>query len=150
MKVLFLKDVQGTGYKGEIKEVSEGFARNFLFKKKLAVVATDQVVAKMKQDEEKNIKNAEKELKLFQKKAGRIDGAEIEVEERANEDGGLYAAISKAKISKAIKEQLGVDLDPKQVRLDKPIKEVGEHEVRLRFGFDHGLEADLRITVSPK
>ncbi len=150
MKVVLLKDVQGTGKKGEVKEVAEGFARNFLLKKNLAIVATDQVVEKIKQDEKRKIKNAEKELKQFQKIASKIDGGEIEIVERANEDGRLYAALSKSKVAKAIKEQLGVALEAKQVRLDLPIKEIGEHEVRLRFGFEHGLEADLRIIVTPK
>ena len=148
MKVIFLKDVPGTGSSGGVKTVADGYARNFLLKNKLARVATDKAMQEMKNKEVKSVKKAEQELKKYQKIATKLDGAEIEIIEKTNAGGRLYAALSKAKILKAIKEQLGIELETKQIRLDSPIKEAGDYEVRTRFGFDHGLEVDLRLRVT--
>ena len=147
MKVILLKDVPGTGSSGEVKTVADGYARNFLLKNNLAKVATDKAIKDMKNKETKKKKNAEQELKKYQKIASKLDGAEIEIIEKTNNDGRLYAALSKNKILKAVREQLNVDLQAKQIRLDSPIKEIGDYEVRTRFGFDHGLEVDLRLRV---
>lgn len=145
---MFLQDVPGTGQKGDIKEVTNGYARNFLFKKNLAKIVTKQLIQDLEVQGKKQTKAAEKDLSDNQKKASKLDGGEIEVVEKVNAEGTLYAALSLGKMAQEIKKQLGVAVEARQIKLKKPIKEVGEHDIRIEFG--HGLEAELRVTVSEK
>ena len=146
MKVIFLKDVPGTGDKGEIKNVADGYARNFLFRQNLARQATPEVLNEEKAKEEKKRKESDSELRESQKKAGKLDGAEIIITEKTNENGKLYSAIGGKKIAEAIKKQLKVDVKPNQLEIKQSIKEIGEHNILVKF--PHGLEADLRVSVS--
>lgn len=148
MKVILLKDVPGTGKKGETKTVADGYARNFLLKSKMAKIASEKAVNESAAEEEKKKRDTEKELREFQKAAGNIDGREIELEEKVNDEGRLYAALSAQAIAKAVKTQLGTAVQPKQVVFPKPIKEIGEHEICIRFG--HGIEAELTVVVAEK
>lgn len=146
MKVIFLADVKGTAKKGEIKEVSDGFARNFLFKGNLAKPATPGAVDEQKAIAARKLKEAEMELKAFQREAARLDGQEISVKEKATDDGKLYAAVTGTKLATAIKSQIGVVINPKHVVMPKPIKQTGEHDFVVNF--PHGLEANLSVIVS--
>ena len=146
MKVILLKDVQGTGKKGEIREVADGFARNFLLLKGLAQQATQDAVNALKAHEEKLRRDMEKELADSQVSASRVDGREITITAKASEIGTLYSAIGANKVAEAMQRQLGVQIKPHQVVLGKAIKEYGEREVLIKF--PHGLEANLRIIIS--
>jgi len=146
MKVILLKDVQGTGKKGEIREVADGFARNFLLLKGLAKQATQDAVNALKAHEEKLCRDMEKELADSQVSAGRVDGREITITAKASETGTLYSAIGASKIAEAIQHQLGVVVKPGQIVSGKAIKEYGERTVLIKF--PHGLEANLRVIVS--
>ena len=105
MKVIFLKDVKGTAKKGETKEVSDGYARNFLMKQGLAIMATDAELKKIDGQAKKKAKQMESELESQQKVAGRLDGEEIEILAKVSNSGTLYAAINSAKLAQAIKKQ---------------------------------------------
>ena len=146
MKVILLQDVKGTGKKGEIKEVADGYARNFLVKQKMARSATEQALAETKAEEERQRREMERELREFQRDAARLDGRDLEFGEKVSTEGTLYAAVSAAKIAQAIKKQLSITVKPDQVAVPSPIKEVGEHKALIRFG--HGLEAEINIVVS--
>jgi len=146
MRLLLLQDLKGTGRKGEIIEVSDGYARNFLLPKNLAKIATKELVLQTKQAEEKKIKLMEQELKTNQKLATQIDGREIEIKAKASGNGKLYSAIGSDIIASEIKKQLKLNIKSEQVLLSKPIKEIGEHKVLVKFG--HGLEAEVQVTVS--
>ena len=148
MKVILIQDVPGTGKKGEVKDVADGYARNFLLRQNLARAATANVLEEMRAKLERERKKSEHELKEHQKTASQIDGAEIEVREKVNESGKLYAAISAQSVVDAVKKQLKITIEPRQVRFHSPIKEIGAHDVQIVFG--HGLEADLKLTVSEK
>ncbi len=145
MRVILLKDVPGTGKKGDIKEVADGFARNFLIKKNLAKMATKDAVDRVQAQEKKKAKLAEQDLKSQQKTCAKLDGAEIEVSGKTSDGGTLYASIGPEKIVSEIKRQLGISINKKQVKTSQ-IKETGEYTIRIMF--DHGLECDLRLTVS--
>ncbi|MBI2436255.1 MAG: 50S ribosomal protein L9 [Candidatus Magasanikbacteria bacterium] len=145
MKIILTKDVPGTGKKGQVLEVADGFARNFLIKKGLAEVATKDAVSKLEQQSTKLKKIAEEELQENQKLAHTLDGAEIEISAKVNDEGTLYAGITPQKIVQEIKKQVGVAISFKQVVIPKPIKDTGEHEVKIKFL--HGLESDLRVSV---
>ena len=146
MKVIFLKDVKGTAKKWEIKEVSDGYARNFLMKQGLATMATDGELKKLASQAKKKTKQMESELEAQQKVAGRLDGEEIEIMAKVSNTGTLYAAINANKLAQVIKKQLSVIVKPEQIKLKEPIKDIGEHSVHIAF--NHGLEADIRVIVS--
>lgn len=146
MKVILVKDVKGTGKKGEVKDVAPGFARNFLIKQGFARLATPAALSQMTLRKQKEEKKELIDLKTSQEDAAKVDGGAIELSAKVNADGRLYAALGVTKIAREVKNQLGVSVKAKQIELDNPIKEVGEHRARVSFG--HGLEADLTINVS--
>ena len=88
------------------------------------------------------------ELKSFQSMAAALDGGEIEIQEKANIDGRLYAALGKQRIAAEIQRIFHVKIAPNQIFIEAPIKDVGDHQIRVGFG--HGLEAELRVTISAK
>ena len=145
MKVILLKDVEGTGRKGDVKNVSDGYARNFLFAKKLAKPATKLALEELEKEKELEAKKAELELQQTQQTVSQIDGLEIEITAKADETGKLYGAINEVKLSAIFKEK-GFDVKKNQIKIPQPIKAVGEYPVIILF--DHGLEADIKIIVS--
>ncbi len=145
MKVILLRDIAGTGKKGDIKDISDGYARNFLFPKGLAKLATSGAVDEVEAIAQKAKKKAAQELKQAQTMAAHVDGAEVEITGKVSAEGTLYAAVSQKMIADAIAKQLKTPVDQKQVRLPKPIKEAGEFHALVSFG--HGLEVDVRIIV---
>ncbi|MFH1946644.1 MAG: 50S ribosomal protein L9 [Candidatus Magasanikbacteria bacterium] len=146
MKVILLQNVPGTGQKGDIKDVSDGYARNFLIKKNLASLATIDALEKIQAQERKKNKQMENELRDSQTITAKIDGLEIEILGKTSNTGTLYSAVGAHKIAQEVKKQLGASIKPNQVELKKAIKECGEFEVKIKF--PHGLEADLRVRVS--
>lgn len=145
MKVIFLKDINKIGRKNEIKEVTDGYARNFLFPQGLAKPATavslqaiDQLRAKQKEETEKALKNA-------RLTASKIDGLELEIKAKADEGGTLFGSIIAAKIVEEL-EKIGYKVDKKQIKLDNPIKEIGERVVKIYF--DDGLEAHIKVIIT--
>ncbi len=146
MKVIFLADVKGTAKKGEIKEVSDGFARNFLFKGNLAKPATAGAVSELNAMAARKQKDDEAELRRFQREAARLDGQEVYVVEKTTAEGKLYAAVTGTHLAAAIKSQIGAVVDPKIIKTIKPIKTLGTHTFIVSF--PHGLDAELTVTVS--
>lgn len=145
MKVLLRKDVSGLGKKGDVKEVSEGYARNALLPNGSVVVASDGAV---RQETEKR-KGAENRKRRAARDAGRtarsIDGAVLEFVEPTAETGRLYAALGEDRIADRVEKEFGVRPDVVAVRA--PIKEPGAHVVDLTFG---GARARITCTVAPK
>ena len=145
MKVILIKDIKELGKKGAVKEVADGYARNFLFPKRLAEVATTDNIQKQKEQQEKQARIAVKDLKSVQSMADGLQGQVIEVVGKTNEDGRFYAAISATVLIKKIKDK-GFNIDKKMIFLPEPIKEVGEYPVTINF--DHGLEAEITVVAS--
>lgn len=147
MKVILLRDVPNTGRKHDIKEVSSGFARNFLIPKGLAIAADEDSLknleAKKKLDEER----AETELKETEQIASKLDGTEVEILVKAGKEGQLFESVNKQKVSDHLKE-MGFNVSKDQVELKSPLKETGEFPVKLKF--DHNLEAEIRIIIKGK
>lgn len=144
MKVILLANVSGLGKMDEIKEVAEGYARNFLFARHLAIPASAKATSELAQKHKREEKNAEQDLLEQQKLAEKLDGREVAITERASATGTLYAAVSTATIAKAL-TKMGFAITPAQVVM-KPIKEAGNFPARVKF--KHGLEADITILVS--
>jgi large subunit ribosomal protein L9 len=144
MKVILLKDVPNTGKKNDIKEVSSGFARNFLIPKGLAVVADNDSLKKLELKQKTDSERAVGELKEVEAIVSKIDGQEVEIEVKVGSEGQLFQSISKQKISERLKE-IGFNVDKDDVVLETPIKEVGEFPIKLKFA--HNLEAEVRIII---
>ncbi|MFA5207802.1 MAG: 50S ribosomal protein L9 [Candidatus Paceibacterota bacterium] len=144
MKVILLKDVPNTGRKNDLKEVSPGFARNFLISKGLAVIADADSLKKLELKKKVDTENAAKELKEVEAIVSKIDGQEIEINVKTGKEGQLFESVNKQKISEHLKE-MGYNVDKEDVVLEAPIKEAGEFPVKLRFG--HNLEAEVRIII---
>lgn len=147
MKIILKQDVEDLGKEGEIKEVSDGFARNYLIPEGMAKRATEDKIEKVKQRRKKEEEKEEKELEELQDKVSELDGQEIEVEVKVGEEGQLYSSVSAGKIQNALKEE-GFEVKRKQIELDQPIEELGEFTINLNF--KHNLEAQIRVIVSEK
>ncbi len=144
MKVVFLQDVKGVAKQGEVKEVADGYAQNFLLPKKLAAIASESAIKELQRVAEQRRRDSEKELHKTQELAGKLDGQEVVIAVKTNADGLPYAAIREAQIVTALKKQ-GYQISKSQVVLAEPIKEVGTFDVSLKF--DHGLEAQIQIII---
>jgi large subunit ribosomal protein L9 len=143
MKVVLLKEVENLGKEGEIKEVSDGFARNFLIPKKLAEAATPQALKKI--DEKKSLleMKAKQELEESQKLAEQLEGRELYVKVK-EKDGKIFGSVNEKTISKTLKDE-GLNIPPTSIKIAQPIKEMGEYEAQIAL--DHGLEASIRIIL---
>ena len=144
MKVVFLQDVKNVAKKGEIKEVADGYAQNFLIRQKKAVPATAQVVAKLNQEAKAQKKKSEKELQRAQAAAGHLDGDEVIIEAKATADGKLYAAIGPAQVMTALKQH-GHNVKKQQIRMDSSLKTLGSAKASVVFA--HGIEAEITVIV---
>ncbi|MBC7474260.1 MAG: 50S ribosomal protein L9 [Candidatus Sericytochromatia bacterium] len=146
MKVILTDDVKAVGKRGEVKVVSDGYARNFLLPQKYAVLATDATLAheksRMKMEE---IKNA-KILGSAKESAATLEGKTITIKSKAGSgsEGKLYGKITTKEISAAIKEQLGHDVDKRKVHLEDDIRVLGDHSVSFK------LHPEVTVTVTVK
>jgi len=138
MKVLFLKDVPKMGRKNDIKEVSDGYAQNFLFPRKFAEAAnekTEERVAKFKKAEI-DVRKMDEALLMRNLKA--LAETSITLKGKASEKGSLFAAIKKEELSEKLRELANVDMPAEYIDLEKPLKEVGEHVVPVTVNGKHG------------
>ncbi len=145
MKIILQQDVDDLGKEGEIKEVSDGFARNYLIPEGMAKRATEEKVERVKKKKEKQEQKKQEELEELQEKVSELDGQEVEVKVKVGEEGQLYESVSAGKIRNALKEE-GFEVKRKQIELEEPIEELGEFTVELNF--KHNLEAQIRVIVT--
>ncbi len=132
MKVILLKNVPKIGNKYQVITVADGYAGNFLFPNKLAEQATQSALVRVEKlmAEDTAQKAIREDLLLKNLKA--IDGVTVEITEKANEKGHLFAGVHKEVLIPALKEQTRLDIDAEHIVLDKPLKEVGEHKVTIK------------------
>lgn len=133
MKIILTQDVKGTGKKGEIKEVSDGFARNFLIKKGLAIIVTKDLIVKQVAKETKIKKEKTIAQKQIEKDFSKVNKKTIVFKEKVNDKDILYAAIDNKRIVEEVFSQLKLKLDKKQVILKETIKNIGNFEVKITF-----------------
>lgn len=138
MKIIFLQDVPRVGKKYDIKEVNDGYAMNFLFPRKLAEAATPKAVAELEKRKKSIEIEREVQESLLLKNLEEIKGKAIIIKGKANEQGHLFSAIHKKEIVEAMKTQNHADIGEEFIVLEKPIKEIGEHEIPI---FIKGLSA---------
>lgn len=145
MRVILLQDIDKLGKKYEVKEVADGYARNFLIPKGLAKPATKEAMKWLEFQKELEEKKAERDLEKIQKRATNIDGQEIVILVKVGEDGQLFESISAKRITEKLQE-LGFEVSKSQLNLEKPIKELGEFPIKIKF--EHNLEAEIKLIVS--
>ncbi len=143
MRVILLQDIKSLGKRNEVKEVSNGYASNFLIPQGLVEIASDR---KVKEIENTNIKNEIKEKKIIEVKEEiikKINNLSLTFKEKVSEAGHLFAAIGSDKIIAELNKQ-GVKLDKTHLIIGKPLKEIGEHQVKIKF---NNKEASLKIII---
>lgn len=146
MKIILLQDVKGIGKKFDVKDVSDGYARNFLIPRKLAEFASPSTVKKA--ESLKKTVEAEREVKenLAKKAIELLRDTKVTITKKGNAKGHLFAAIHTDEIVEALKTQAQIDIDREFVETDKPIKEAGDHKVNVKVNNQQG-EFVLTIVV---
>ncbi|MBO8127883.1 MAG: 50S ribosomal protein L9 [Peptococcaceae bacterium] len=145
MKVVLLKDVSSLGKRGDVVQVAEGYARNFLLPRGLAQPAT---AGKMKEIARVKDMKAQKEAKIkaeAEKLAAKIRGQTVQVPVRVGEGGKLFGSVGTRDIAEALKKSLGVKIDRKKVELEDPIKSLGRFDVVARLY--PGVQAEFAVEV---
>jgi large subunit ribosomal protein L9 len=145
MKVILLQDIEGLGKKYEVKEVKDGYARNFLLKDKKAKAATKEAMEWLASQKEVIEKEAEEDLKKSQALASQLDGLEVSIAVKVGDEGQLFESIGVAKIVEKLKE-IGHEVKKSQVKLQDPIKELGEFPISISLA--HNLEAEIKLIIT--
>ncbi len=145
MKVILLKDIENIGKKYDLKDVKDGYARNFLIPKGLAKEATAEVLEWLEIQKEIQEKKAEEELKKAQDIASSIDNLEVVIQVKVGDDNQLFESISPQKISEKLKE-MGFNIKKNQIEIKGPIKELGEFPVKIKL--EHNLEVELKVIIT--
>ena len=148
MKVVFLQDVPNVARAGEIKEVANGYGRNFLIPRKLALLARPGAINTMGAQLEMQARSqAQTEVELVEV-ANQLDGREVILEARSGGKGRLYGSITAADIAAELESITGLAVDKRKIELDEPIRQVGSYEVAIRLAKD--IVPKIKVTVTEK
>lgn len=134
MKVILLQEVPKIGHKHEVKTVADGFGRNFLLARGLAMVATAENLKKLQVIQARQAGENKLREELLQNSLSDLKGVTIKLAVKASPEGHLFAGIHQIEIAAALKKQTQLDLDPTLIQLDKPIKQVGEYDIPIKVG----------------
>lgn len=133
MKIILLKDVRPLGKKGQIVEVSDGYARNYVLPQKVGIEATSRNINDLKLKNANEEKLAKKQLEEAQQLAAKMKGMSVTVHIKAGEGGKTFGAVSTKEIAEAASKQCGLDVDKKKILLDEPIKALGSYEIGIKL-----------------
>ena len=136
MKVILQQDVKGQGKKGQMVEVSEGYARNFLLPRKLAIVATTDAINTMNLKEKARRAEEARQKAEAEATAEKLKECQVKLTAKAGNGGRLFGAVTTKEISDALKQQHNVDIPKQKLVLDDPIKSFGTYQVKARLGFE--------------
>ena len=148
MKVILLKDVKGTGKKGEMKEVSDGYARNFLLAKKLAVVADNTAVKELKEKNKSQEIKAQKEYEAAVELGKKMEELNIVIYSKSGEGGRLFGSITSKDIAEQVKKQHNIEVDKRKISLDEPIRVLGSRFVEIKI--HQKVFTKIRVDVKEK
>ena len=146
MKVMLTKDVDNVGRAGDVKDVADGYGRNYLIPRKLAVLARPGVEAEAKRLRDATAKREAKERTEAQELADEIGNKTVVVRLRVGEEGKAFGSITNEDIAVAMKQQHQVEVDRRKIELPEPIRSLGEHQVKLRLHKD--VEAHINLIVT--
>lgn len=146
MKVIFLADVKGQGKKDEMKDVSDGYARNYLLPRKLVVEATSDTLNAMKLKEKARVAQIAKEKALAQENAKKLESIVVKVAAKAGTGGRLFGSVTSKEISDALLKQYDVTIDKKDIVQNEPIKNFGSYSVKCKLG--HEISGIINVVVT--
>ncbi|MFA5966930.1 MAG: 50S ribosomal protein L9 [Patescibacteria group bacterium] len=145
MKVILTKEVAGLGHSGEVKEVADGYARNFLMLRGLAEMATPEKIDQLKKQQEKQQREFESLHKKWAEIVQSLPDIHPVFKRKASKLGKLFAGVGADQIALALAEQVKIKIDPACIILDKPVKSLGEHIARVVFSPE--IQGELKLTV---
>jgi large subunit ribosomal protein L9 len=146
VKVLFLRDVAGTAKAGDIREVTPGYARNYLFPRRFAVAADASTVAQTEKRIERGKLKEQEQLAGAQEAAQRLKKVTLTVYAKAGDGGRLFGAVTDADIASQLKRETGLEIDKKSIEIAEPIKTLGPQELQINLHPD--VVASLRVVVA--
>ena len=144
MEVMLLKDIEELGGAGDIKRVADGYARNYLIPRGLAVLASERALKQAEGLRAAKVRRQAKELSQAQALAQLLDGQSVTFQARAGEGDRLYGSITNVNIAEALEEKLDQEIDRRKIILEEPLKELGTHAVTIRLA----AEAEAKVTVT--
>jgi len=137
MKVILQQDVKGQGKKGQLIDVADGYARNFLLPRKLALAASTENIAVMKQQEKTRLRKMEADKAAAMEVAAKLQEFVVKITARSGGAGGkLFGAVTSKEISEALLAQHGVEIEKNKIVQEEPIKAFGSYEIRCKLGFE--------------
>lgn len=145
MKVLLTKDVKTLGKAGEIKEVADGYGKNFLIGKGLALHATTEVLNRWKSEQKRAAENEAKEIATAKDLAEKLNATKLTIKHKIGANGHLIGSVTNKEIAESLEQQFSIVVDKKNISLDKKIKSVGIYEVDCKLG--HGIHAILKVDI---
>ncbi|MBI3979565.1 MAG: 50S ribosomal protein L9 [Chloroflexi bacterium] len=148
MKVLFTQEVPGTAQAGQIKEVSNGYARNYLIPKKLAVPASEAALRQLDAERKAEARRQAKQADADQTLASRLGQTTVTFRVRVGQEHRLYGSITNTDIAEALEKQLGQPIDRRKVVLEEPIRHLGSYQVPVHLS--RGLEPHVTVVVEPE
>lgn len=148
MKVIFNTDVRGQGKKGEMKEVSDGYARNYLMPRGLASPATADAVNALKLKEKAKAAQMAKEKAAAEENAKRLSGVVVQISARAGQGGRLFGAVTSQEIAEALREQHGIEIEKNKIVQAESIKQFGSYEVKAKLGYE--VSGTINVLVTEK
>lgn len=146
MKVILLQDVKGTGKKGELVNVSDGYARNFLLPKKVAKEATAQAMSELKNAEASKAFQIEEAKKAANASKKLIEGKSLSIKAKAGQGGRLFGSVTAKEISAELKKQFSLNVDKRKISLDTDIKAFGTYNAEIKLYT--GIAATLKVVVT--
>ena len=147
MKIILVSDVEGLGERGDMVEVKDGYANNYLIPKGLAVRCTKGKAKEAAQLAKEKMAKADRDMKRSEDTAQAISGHTFEVAAKAGDEGKLFGTITSKEIAGLIQEELDIEVDRKKIQMDEHIKTVGFHEARIKL--HPGVEAVIHLKVIP-
>lgn len=136
MKVVLRDDVENLGTKGDVVEVADGYARNFLVPRGLAMKATKGVLAQAESMRRSRAAKEVRDREAAQAQASQLAGTRLEIKARAGVEGKLFGSVTSSDIADALKAQFGVEIDRRRIALEEPVKEISEVEVAVKLHTD--------------
>lgn len=145
MKVILLEDVKSLGKKGQIVNVNDGYARNFILPKKLGLEANSKNLNDLKLKKQNEERIAQENLEAAQELAKKLEAGKVELAIKTGEGGRTFGSVSSKEIAAAVKEQLGYDVDKKKIQMKESIKSLGVHLVQVKL--HPQVTAELKVHV---
>ncbi len=145
MKVLLLADVKGVGKTGEVKEVKDGYGKNFIIGKGLGKLATNEVINKWKAEEKSKAIAEQNEIERLKTVAKEFENITLKIIKKVGANGSLFGAITKEEVAHALIEQFKIDIDKKGLDIKNPIKTTGLFEIDVKLG--HSIHGTLKLDI---